>query len=105
MTGCSEAPSAEPEGEPATEDAPAMAPDPNRLEIQGHRGARGLSQEKALVTGLAAAEQAAKDFLGLREVSASVQPLAVDADEEHIAVAKESVRRAREQGFVRLDLG
>ena len=48
-----------------------------------HRGARGLSQEKALVTGLAAAEQAAKDFLGLREVSASVQPLAVDADEEH----------------------
>ena len=70
-----------------------------------HRGARGLSQEKALVTGLAAAEQAAKDFLGLREVSASVQPLAVDADEEHISIAKESVRRAREQGFVRLDLG
>ena len=65
MTGCADAPHPEPEGEPATDDAaPAMTPDPNRLEIQGHRGARGLLPENT-VPGFVLAIREGADVLEL----------------------------------------
>ena len=55
MAGCAGSP-APAEGDPATDDAAAtapdtettMEPDPDRLEIQGHRGARGLLPENTV---------------------------------------------------------
>ncbi|MEC7113524.1 MAG: glycerophosphodiester phosphodiesterase family protein, partial [Bacteroidota bacterium] len=65
MLGCADAPNTEPEGEPATEDAaPAMTPNPNRLEIQGHRGARGLLPENT-VPGFVLAIREGADVLEL----------------------------------------
>lgn len=57
----------------------------------GAHGARGLSQEKAFVTGLIAANAAAAS-VGLQ---AQVEILAVDEDEAHIAAGKAAVQGAR----------
>ena len=65
-------------------------------EFAAHRGARGLSQEKALVTGLSAARGATKDLTGR---STGIAPLPVEEDEPHIRAAKEALRRARAAGL------
>lgn len=68
----------------------------------GSHGARGLSQEKAFVTGLLAANAAAGS-LGLG-FGAQVEVLEVEEDEAHIAAGKFAVRQlrrgARGSGFV-----
>ena len=61
-----------------------------------HRGARGLSQEKSLVTGLAAAVEADRE---LGSGSNLVEPLSVEPDEAHVALMKDGLRRARELGI------
>lgn len=59
----------------------------------GSHGARGLSQEKALVTGYLAGAACAR-AAGLR-VPKSAAPLDVEPDEAHVAAAKEWLREAR----------
>jgi len=58
----------------------------------GAHGARGLSQEKALVTGLLAANAAALSA----GVSSQVEVLPVEEDETHIAAGKSVVRNLRQ---------
>ena len=65
-------------------------------EFDAHLGARGLSQEKALVTGLAAGRAAATDFA--QRADPQCAPLAVERDEPHIAAAREAARAARAAG-------
>ncbi|KAK3252317.1 hypothetical protein CYMTET_38379 [Cymbomonas tetramitiformis] len=57
-------------------------------------GARGLSQEKALVTGMIAANVCA-ERKGLR-VPTKLRPIPVERDEIHIAAAKEIAMQARQ---------
>mmetsp|Transcript_12269 Transcript_12269/g.34490 ORF Transcript_12269/g.34490 Transcript_12269/m.34490 type:complete len:405 (+) Transcript_12269:168-1382(+) len=60
-------------------------------------GARGLSQEKALVTGYLAALACAKDA-GVK-VYPSSNPLDVEPDEAHVAWAKDLLLAARQAGM------
>ncbi len=65
MPGCTDAPPSESAEEPSTEEAiSTMTPDPNRLEIQGHRGARGLLPENT-VPGFVLAIREGVDVLEL----------------------------------------
>lgn len=66
-------------------------------ERDAHRGARGLSQEKALVTGIAAGGAAAADVLGVKALT--LAPLAVEDDEPHIEALKDAARTARAAGL------
>jgi uncharacterized protein with NAD-binding domain and iron-sulfur cluster len=56
-------------------------------------GARGLSQEKALVTGMMAGNTCAR--LARRPVPASMEPKDVEPDEPHFTAARELLRVAR----------
>ena len=74
-------------------------------EFDAHLGARGLSQEKALVTGLQAAILANPDFDNDDDVDASSsleRSIPVEPDEAHIKGLKESLRLARSSGLVPL---
>ena len=65
MTGCSQVPSSESKEEQSTDEViPAMTSHSNRLEIQGHRGARGLMPENS-VPGFVLAIQQGADVLEL----------------------------------------
>ena len=61
-----------------------------------------MSQEKSLVTGLAAAVEANRE---LGSGSNLAEPLSVEPDEAHVAVAKDGLRRARELGIAKLLIG
>ena len=67
-------------------------------EFDAHLGARGLSQEKSLVTGLQAAVLASEDFNGGR----IARPQAVEPDEPHILALKDAARTARSLGLGQL---
>jgi uncharacterized protein with NAD-binding domain and iron-sulfur cluster len=73
-------------------------------EFDAHLGARGLSQEKALVTGLQAAILANQDFDNDDDfdVSSLKRSIPVEPDEAHIQGLKESLRFARSSGLVPL---
>lgn len=68
-------------------------------EFEAHLGARGLSQEKSLVTGLQAGVLASEDFGVVNSVP---KPEAVEPDEPHIQALKDSLRRVRSLGLRQL---
>ncbi|QDZ20890.1 amine oxidase [Chloropicon primus] len=65
-----------------------------------HLGARGLSQEKSLVTGLRAGMVAAEAFLGKDASRLIKPPLHVEPDEPHISAAKAALTKARASGLL-----
>ena len=71
-------------------------------EFSAHLGARGLSQEKSLVTGLQAAILAIQEFEDRSGRMNIPAPVAVEPDELHIQGLKESLRFARSSGLVPL---
>lgn len=58
----------------------------------GAHGARGLSQEKAFVTGLLAANTAASSL----DLQSQVEVIPVEADEAHIAAGKSAAQGLRQ---------
>ena len=69
-------------------------------DFPSHLGARGLSQEKSLVTGLVAGTEAAKEF-GAGGKGLLV-PRAVEPEEPHVLAAKDAMRLARSAGLSQL---
>ena len=74
-------------------------------DFDAHLGARGLSQEKSLVTGLSVGVAATKEYMaggGGGHLKLTDAPLAVEPDETHILAAKSALRAARSAGLVDL---